>query len=843
MTEGTYEMVRPDLPETLRDLQELALDLRWSWSHVADGLWRAIDEDLWRQTQNPWLILQTVSHAHLWKLAGDRKFTRLMKTLRKEQLAAHQARGWLDSKATRAGRYRIAYFSMEYGITEALPLYSGGLGVLAGDFLKSCSESGLAVTGIGLLYQQGYFRQGLDVDGQQLAFYPYNDPTQLPVQPARDDSGEWITVAVELPGRRLQLRVWKVRIGRVHLYLLDSNTPLNTPADRGITSELYGGSAEMRLQQEIVLGIGGYRALRALGIEPDVCHLNEGHAAFVVLERARQFMRSHEVAFPVALTATRAGNLFTSHTPVEAGFDRFDEKLFRRYMDGYATDLGIAFEALMAMGRYHPDAASEPFQMALLAVRGSGAVNGVSRLHGEVSRRIFQPLFPRWPQAEVPVGHVTNGVHVSTWDSESSDRLWTRFCGKDRWREQRDDLEDLIDQISDRDLWDLRTRNRQQLVRWLRTRMACQSSLGYMPGGTTGIPAESLLDPNVLTIGFARRFASYKRPNMLLHDRQRLVRLLTDPARPMQLVIAGKAHPQDEVGKAMIRQWIRFIDEFQLQRQVLFAVDYDLMVAKQLVMGVDVWINTPRRPWEASGTSGMKVLVNGGLNLSELDGWWAEAWQPDLGWALGDGREHDHDTRYDAAEAAQLYDLLEHSIAPAFYSRNESGVPEQWVARIRRSMATLTPRFSSNRMVRDYYQQYYVRLAENFRRRRKHGAHRAQWIHDWLARIDTHWNAVHIGQVERRSENGQHIFDVQAYLDDLDPSDVQVQLYADATDSGPAAHHPMQLTEVLAGAVNGYHYHLSIEAHRDIDDYTVRIIPWKADIEIPLESQKIVWER
>ncbi len=842
MADSVYEQLRPDLPEPLRDLRELALDLRWSWSHVADDLWRAVDEKLWRQTRNPWLILQTVSQAHLRELAGDKQFTTMMRMLRREQLAARETAGWLEPSEADGVNPRIAFFSMEYGITEALPLYSGGLGVLAGDFLKSCSESGVQAVGVGLLYQQGYFRQGLDVHGRQLAFYPYNDPTQLPIQPARDPEGEWLGVEVDLPGRKLHLRLWKAQIGRIGLYLLDSNTPLNTPADRGITAELYGGSAELRLQQEIVLGIGGFRALAALGFEPDVCHLNEGHAGFVALERARHAMLAHNIAFEVALTATRAGNLFTTHTPVKAGFDSFEPTLFCRYMHGYAAQLGIGCQTLQQLGKL-TDAPDEPFQMALLAMRGCNAVNGVSRLHGQVSREIFLPLFPRWPKREVPVGHVTNGVHMPTWDSEEADRLWTRYCGKNRWREQRDDLEAIVGEISDRDLWGMRTRNRQTLIEWLRGRMTCQSSLGYLPGASQPSALDSLLDPNILTLGFGRRFASYKRPNMLLQDRDRLARLLTDPARPAQLIIAGKAHPQDETGKDMIQQWIRFISDYELGQHILYVVDYDLLVAKQMVMGVDVWINTPRRPWEACGTSGMKVLVNGGLNLSELDGWWAEAYSAELGWALGDGLEHDHDEAWDRYEAGELYDLLEQQVIPEFYRRDEQGVPVDWVARIRRSMARLTPWFSSNRMLESYYRQYYLPLARNFRQRNHNGAALAKAIHAWRQRIEAHWTSIHIGKVDCQSVDNRHRFDVQVYLDDLEPGDVQVQLYADEQAGEPAFCQAMELVETLTGAVHGYRYALEIDADRDFNDFTVRIVPHHPGVAIPLESQKILWQR
>ncbi len=838
MNQLPYESPRPDLPEALSDLYELALDLRWSWSHVADDLWRYIDAELWYQTQNPWLILQTVSHAHLNKLAQDQKFIALLQEMRAEQLTAQAAPGWIETNNSPS----VGYFSMEFGLSEALPIYSGGLGVLAGDHLKSSSESGLNLTAVGLLYQQGYFRQGLDAAGRQLAFYPYNDPTQLPVRPARDAEGEWLHVNVALPGRNLYLRLWQARVGRILLYLLDSNTPLNTPADRGITSELYGGGLEMRLQQELVLGMGGYRALVALGHNPDVCHLNEGHAAFVVLERARELMRREQVSLDVALIATRAGNLFTTHTPVAAGFDRFPPALFCQYLEPFAQDLQVDCRTLLDLGRYERAADHEPFNMAVLAARGSLAINAVSRLHEQVSQRLFQNMFPRWPHTEVPIGHITNGVHVPTWDSEQADTLWTKLCGKARWLEPRGDLEQSIHQASDAELWEMRGQNRQALIAWLRHRMTCQSSLGYLPA-TEAQAIDQVLDPNALTIGFARRFATYKRPNLLLYDRQRLAHLLTQAERPVQLVIAGKAHPQDHNGQNMIQQWIEFIRDFQLSTRVLYVIDYDLMVANQLVQGVDLWLNTPRRPWEASGTSGMKVLVNGGLNLSELDGWWAEAYTPDVGWCLGDGLEHDHDPAYDTAEANALYKLLEDEVVPQFYTRDTQGIPTAWVARMRNSMARLTPFFSTNRMVQNYYQQYYQPLAAAYAQRSADGAQRAKALSEWLTQIERHWDSIHLGNVGAASEEEQHTFTAQVYLDDLHAEDVQVQLYADARDDFPQCTLDMAQTGKLAGAINGFTYALSIAAERPVEDYTVRIIPHHSEAQIPLESAHILWQR
>jgi starch phosphorylase len=571
---------------------------------------------------------------------------------------------------------------------------------------------------IGLLYQSGYFRQMLDAHGHQLELHPANVPYDLPIAPVYGADGARLTVPVELPGRELRLRVWLAQIGRVALYLLDSNDPLNTSADRGITGQLYGGDLETRLAQEIVLGIGGWRALAALGLRPDVCHLNEGHAAFVAIERARAFMRAQGVGFWEALWATRAGNVFTTHTPVAAAFDTFPIELLAQYGRDYAAELGIEPRELLALGR-PPGGDDDAFNMAYLAARTCIHINGVSRLHGEVSRRIFQPLYARVPEREVPVGHVTNGAHMPSWDSASADTLWTEACGKARWMGcSTAALSDALQSLGDEALWHSQSVERAELVRYARRRLAAQ--LGQRGADARTIArAADVLDPNALTLGFARRFAEYKRPHLLLRDPERLARLLRNRERPVQIIVAGKAHPRDGIGKDLVRQWAQFTRRADVAAQAVFLEDYDMALAQQLVQGVDVWVNTPRRPWEACGTSGMKVLVNGGLNLSSLDGWWAEAYAPDLGWALGadDGSAAD-----DAAEAELLYRVLEEQVIPEFYARDASGVPRRWIARVRASMARLAPYFSSNRMLFEYVRDVYLPAGEEYRARSADGA-------------------------------------------------------------------------------------------------------------------------
>jgi len=824
-------------------LAELALDMRSSWNHATDQVWRQLDPVLWELTHNPWGILQTASRNRIERLSTDPVFRKSVDDLVRAKRQAAEAPAWFQQAYSQAQLRCVAYFSMEFMLSEALPIYSGGLGNVAGDQLKGASDLGVPVVGVGLLYQQGYFRQVIDKGGAQQALFPYNDPGQLPITPLRQTNGEWLRLEIELPGYSVWLRAWQVQVGRVKLYLLDSNDPANIPAHRGITSELYGGGPELRLKQELLLGIGGWRMLASLGIRPEVCHLNEGHAAFAVLERARSFMQESAQPFEVALAVTRAGNLFTTHTAVPAGFDRFAPALIEQYLGGYAEQkLDMTLHDLLALGRSNSNDSSEPFNMAYLALRGSGAVNGVSRLHGQVSRHIFLPLFPHWPQDEVPVGHVTNGIHVPTWDSAPADDLWTQACGKDRWRGTTDTLEQHIRHVSDAGLWQFRSAASKSLVEYARQRLSRQlAASGATPEEVEA--AKHLFDPNRLTLGFARRFATYKRPNLLLHDPERLLRLLSNPQRPVQLIMAGKAHPADHAGQALIREWTHFIRRPEVRPHAIFLSDYDMLLTEHLVQGVDVWLNTPRRPWEACGTSGMKVLVNGGLNLSELDGWWAEAYAPELGWALGDGKEHGDDPAWDARDAEALYDLLEREVIPEFYSRDDQGIPGAWVERMRESMARLTPRFSTNRAVREYTEHHYLPAAAAYlARAADKGASGVQLV-DWRHALNEKWAALRFGEVKLETEGEQHVFEVQAYLDDLDPEAVRVELYADGIDGAAPERVEMKRVRQLVGALNGYAYRAEVPAARPATDYTARVIPQRDGVAVPLEDPRILWQR
>jgi len=827
------------LPDSLKELVTLASDLRWTWSHESDALWRMIDPLVWEKTENPYEVLQNLTEIRLEELATDANFLGHLKRLAAERQNYLVQQSWFRDCHGLERINGIAYFSMEFGLGKALPLYAGGLGILAGDFLKAASDLGVPITAIGLLYQEGYFRQMLGADGWQQEVYPYNDPNFLPVFPVKSDSGAWLKIEIELPGRSVRCRAWQAQVGRVRLFLLDSNDPLNSPLDRGITGRLYGGGEEMRLVQEIALGIGGWRLISTLGLQIDLCHLNEGHAAFVTLERTRQVMQQQGIGFREALWLTRPGNLFTTHTPVPAGFDSYFPELLQRYGSVYARQLGISLEEMAKLGRLDSEELNSSFGMAFLAARTCGTINGVSRLHGEVSRKVFQSLFPRWPQAEVPVSHITNGVHVPTWDSPWSDEIWTKACGRERWLVCPEIMAEAMEIPSDEDLWSFDRYERQDLIKYARARLVYQC-------GQRGDDPESLavanqvLRPDVLTLGFARRFTTYKRPNLLLHDPERLIRLLTDQERPVQILIAGKAHPRDDIGKQLIQQWAQFVRRPEVRHCAVFLEDYDMSLAQELVQGVDVWINTPRRPWEACGTSGMKVLTNGGLNLSTLDGWWEEAYDPEVGWSLGDRMEHDAD--HDAADAEELYRILENQIVPLFYRRDATGIPREWVARIRKSLARLTPQFSANRMVRDYVEKLYLPAADNYRLRNVQGGATGRRYRDWEANLRRHWPEIRWGKRNLKSENCGCSVEIEICIGGLLPEGIQVQLYTEGLAGEKPQCLPMLRKKTAGLPTNYFCYACKIDDGRPASDYTARIIPYSPGVNIPIELNLIAWE-
>jgi len=832
------------LPESLNGLFQLALDLRWSWHHGTDELWRALDAEIWDTTRNAWLVLNSVSGDRLEELAADPEFQNSYNA----QISAHQefieADTWYSSECPGDLGEGIAYFCMEYGLSESLPLYSGGLGVLAGDFLKAASDLGVPVMAVGLLYQQGYFRQAISTDGEQLEFYPYNDPTMLPVSPLRDDDGEWVRVVVPFPGRNVRLRAWKAQVGRCELLLLDSNDPRNEPGDRGITSELYTGDPEKRLQQEMVLGIGGWRLLKQLGRQPGLCHLNEGHCALALIERAFSWQDECKSDFQTARTATRSNNLFTTHTSVASGFDHFSRPLLSLYLGPWLTGRELDVDQLLAMGTENSQSGessdSPRLNMALLALNMSGRFNGVSRIHQKVTQTIFQPFFPRWPAEDIPADYVTNGIHTPSWDSPESDAIWTRACGKDRWRRPLQKSCPMTD-VTDEALWEMRRLQRTRLVAYLRRRLASQHC-EQKPGNNHAAACGLLLDHETLTLGFARRFTEYKRPDLLLKDQQRLLRLLGSRDRPIQIVLAGKAHPYDRPGKEIIRQWKAFSRRPDVEGKVVFIEDYDLGVANQLIQGVDVWLNCPRHPWEACGTSGMKVLVNGGLNLSQYDGWWAEAWNPDVGWAIRPGATFDelsgsNNHNHDLSDRDELFDLLENEVVPCFYKVDSDGIPRKWLQRMRASMDQLTAMYSANRMVREYVEQFYLPMtAKGSQRTRK----AAETLLNEHLEIKRHWPRLRFNSFNTCEAPEGQTFTVEVYLDGIDEKRIAVELVAEHSAYGPRTVAEMAMKHPLSGSAHTYLYECTVPS-RPEGHYTPRLRVHDERLNLPLENPAILW--
>ncbi|MGM0767640.1 MAG: alpha-glucan family phosphorylase [Pseudomonadota bacterium] len=826
------------LPGELAGLASLALDLRWTWHHGSDVLWRTMDRECWDATHNAWLVLNSVSGKQLMRLAADPDFI----TLLAEQLAAYeefcQSSTWFGQTYPDTLTGSVAYFCMEYGLTECLPLYSGGLGVLAGDTLKAASDLGVPVIAVGLLYQQGYFRQEINTDGEQLEFYPYNDPTMLPLMPLRDDQEQWVRVAVELPGRSVRLRVWAARVGRCRLLLLDSNDPRNEPKDRGITSELYSGDAEKRLQQELVLGLGGWRLLQRMGIQPAVVHINEGHCAFALVERIRALCSTSGMTFDAARMATRASNLFTTHTSVASGFDLFPLKLLSLYLSDYLKEAGLDLNAFLQLGQAEGRAADD-FNMSYLAIRLSGRLNAVSRIHREVSRHIFGQLFPRWPLKDIPVEYVTNGVHTPSWDSPEADALWTEACGKNRWCGALEQTLIPFGTISDERLWQMRSTQRHRMIRFVRARLHgqhCEHGNGTNVEAACGL----LLDSEALTLGFARRFTDYKRPDLLLMDEQRLLRLLGDRDRPLQIVLAGKAHPNDARGKAILKRWKQFIKRADVQGRVVFIDDYDLGVATELIQGVDVWLNTPRHPWEACGTSGMKVLVNGGLNLSQFDGWWAEAWRPEVGWAIREDATFSHlssTPEYDQEDASELYTLLEQQVIPRFYDCDTGGLPRTWLAMVRTSMETLTPLYSANRMMREYTERFYIPMEK---RQHQRSRELAESLSRQQQQIHEHWPLLRFGPMESKEQGDGVEISIQVYLDGLEPELLKLEVVAETSENGDRVVVEMRQEGALTGSPRSFIFRCRAPL-RPPEHYTPRLVMGDRRLNLPLEDPGILW--
>ncbi len=794
-------MVLPALPEPLKDLETIAQNFFWTWNPEFVELFRRIDSNLWTACEhNPVKLLSSVSQRRLEELAENKGFLcELRRSV--EKLKTYLERPvWFEKVCSESGQPTIAYFSAEYGIHECMPIYAGGLGGLAGDHLKSASDLGVPIVGVGLMYQKGYFRQYLNVDGWQQEQYAENDFYSMPMELVRREGGQPLTIAVEYPGRSVCAQIWRVEIGKVNLYLLDTNISANSPADRMTTSNLYGGDIELRVRQEIMLGIGGMKALAAMNITPTVCHMNEGHAAFLSLERIRQLRNTTNMTFEEAVEATRAGNVFTMHTLVKAGLDEFRVELMDKYFGSYFPGLGINRKQFLALGRIFPDDDTETFKMPILATRLSGYVNGVSKLHGQVSREMWGMLWPGVPAGEIPIISITNGVHIRSWLAEEIDSLYERYLGPN-WTSETFDptVWNNIEQVPDEEFWRTHQMCKARLIAFVRNQLKSQ----MQRRGTFHSElnqADEALDIEALTIGFARRFAGYKRGNLLLEDPKRLIKLLTDTHRPIQVIFAGKAHPKDAQGKEIIRQIVHFANENDVRRRVIFLEDYDMNLARILVQGVDVWLNNPRRPMEASGTSGMKAAANGALNVSTLDGWWCEGYQPEGGWAIGSGEIYDDPAYQDLVESQAIYNLLENEIIPLFYTRSSDNIPRAWIRRIKNSVKWIAPRFSSHRMVAEYTRRFYNPAIARWRYLTGEAMSRAKALSAWKSSLKKDWQEIAINDVQIQVNNdhdneqlnlrqpqlkvGAEI-SVNAFikLGRINPSDISVELYHGTVDA------------------------------------------------------------
>jgi glycogen phosphorylase len=840
-----FVQAKPALPAPLRRLEELANNLLWDWSPNIRSLFARIDAELWKETgANPVALLGRVGQARLEELASDVNFLAHLGRAC-EELDAYMVRpAWFQTEHVEHARLRIAYFSAEFGLTPCLPIYSGGLGVLAGDHLKSASDLGLPLVGVGLLYQEGYFRQVLNADGWQMERYPPNDFHNLPIELVRRADGSPTSIYVQFPGRNVHAQVWRVQVGRVPLFLLDTNVEMNRPEDRCITRSLYGGGVELRIQQLMILGIGGFRALVEMGLEPTVCHMNEGHAGLLGVERARHLMQRHSIPYDLARDLAEDGNLFTTHTPVPAGFDVFGRDLVERHVSAYAASVGMSVDEFMKLGRRKRDDEAEPLNMAILAVRHAVRRNAVSALHGQVSRRMAQDrgAWQHWPEDEVPIGHITNGVHQRSVVAPEMGRLFDRYLSPD-WRERLYDSETwkAVESIPDEELWRTHSELRMQLVLYVRERLAWQARR------RGGDPRELehaavAFDPDALTIGFARRFATYKRATLLFSDLDRLERLIN--GHNVQFVFAGKAHPADLPAKELIKQIAGHVKSDRFRRSVAFLEDYDIEVARHMVRGVDVWLNNPQRPREASGTSGMKVVPNGGLNCSILDGWWDEGYTPEVGWAIGSGE--DHEPGRDDIEANALYEALENRVVPCFYERDARELPRRWIGMVKAGMRQLAPFFNTDRMVRDYCEQYYLPSARHFTTSiedPQNARARVEWKH----RVRARWPRVRIASVEgptAEARVGQQ-FEVLADVDlaGLGPGDVRVELYHGPVDALDDMAQPSTLPMESVGPSGDLHRFRGALGLRDSGrvGYTVRVIPSHADVLVPHEMTHIRW--
>ena len=829
--------VRPQLPTALAPLHELAMNLRWSWDDRTRDLFRWVDPDQWEVTgHDPVRLLGLVRRERLDQLAKDPAFTSFLSEVHGDLKRYLESDRWFQNRDDSPLR-SIAYFSPEFGIAEALPQYSGGLGVLAGDHLKAASGLGVPLTGIGLFYRQGYFRQELNADGWQQERYPTLDPHAMAVSLV-----EGTRITVDLAGTPLHAQIWRADVGRVRLYLLDADVDENDTEGRLVTDRLYGGDPqEHRIRQEVLLGIGGVRAIDALGLPTQVFHTNEGHAGFLGLERIRRLIKDEGLTFAEAIEAVRSGTVFTTHTPVPAGIDQFERSLMERYFKPWADECGVDFDDLMALGHFPGVEKDDPFNMAVMGMRLAGMSNAVAKLHGDTSRRMFQSLWPDVPVDEVPITSVTNGVHAHTWTSPEMDDLLSRYV-LPAWHEAEVEDWARVDDIRDDELWRAREQGRDRMVAFVRERLrASLVSRGMSASDASW--ADEALDPRILTIGFARRFATYKRANLLLSQPERLKALLLSADRPIQIVFAGKAHPHDDQGKEMIRQIIQFSSDPEIRHRMMFVPDYDIAVARTLYQGCDVWLNNPRRPLEACGTSGEKAALNGSLQCSILDGWWDEMFDGENGWAISSAEGYEDTKRRDAVEAASLFDILERQIVPLYYDRFEGPVPRRWVRRIKSSLRSLGPQVVASRMVRDYVEQLYEPIAAQATSLGADGQAKARALAAWKQRVVAGWDGVKIVSVETEAAvtdlgTARHV-DAIVDLGPLDPADVAVELLHGVVGPNDELVAPQRLA-MSPDANGGYAGAFTCDTAGRYG-FTVRVVPAHVDLTTPLELGQIVW--
>jgi starch phosphorylase len=845
MNISTYT-VKPKLPIPLKPLEEIARNLWLSWNYDAIQLYIRLDYDAWLQSQqSPVRTLGMVSQERLAKAAKDDSYLAALKEVYDRFIKYKKGETWYRGSHKEV----VAYFSMEYGMDTSLPIYSGGLGILSGDHMKTSSDMGLPLVGVGLLYRQGYFKQVLNADGFQQESYPENDWYNMPVERKTSKDGSPLKISVDLAGQQAIAQIWEVKVGRSSLYLLDTNIEENAPDIRNITAALYGGDKETRMQQEILLGIGGIRALRALGINPAATHMNEGHAAFLGLERIREIMSDRNFNFDEARESVWPTNIFTTHTPVPAGNERFDIVMMEKYFRSWPQILGISWKEFLGLGRINTNDEKETFCLTVLALKLAAYANGVAKLHGVVSRDMWRGLWPGLPIKEIPIGHVTNGVHPRTWVSSGMTELLDRYFGP-RFENQPTDLSiwDRMDRISDEELWRTHERRRERLVAFVRDRIREQ----YRRTGAVERrirQAEDALSPYALTLCFARRFATYKRGNLLLRDPERLLRLLKDNDRPVQLIFAGKAHPHDMPGKELIRELIHFAEKYDVTSRIVFVENYDMTVAKYLTSGGDVWLNTPRRPMEASGTSGMKAAMNGVLNCSIMDGWWDEAYNPEVGWAIGHGEQYVDEKLQDDIESKALYDLLERDIVPLFYQRGRDGLPRDWIRRMKDCMREIGQSMSSHRMLMDYSNQFYFPALKNYRRLVKDDYNESKSLAAYFGKLSASWDALRIIRIEANARPVMQRGDplsVTAYIDlaHMSPHELQVELY-----HGTVSNHGSEITNARTtemkwlrceGSLNLYRIKIEC-ADTGFQGHTVRILPKHEALVHPYRSGFIKW--